>query len=150
MMSDRDHASMCHFSSRDDSSYRRLKARIENVMLMHVPEMAWKVYEGCIQSVTSETLKNEILLAHSVLESIMTMLPQVELDINKENTARSFCRGFNETLVELNILIKEEADARAVDDQLAGIKVNQMEKLRNHLTFQIQTLNLFYSSVVLR
>jgi len=123
---------------------------MENVMLMHIPGLAWKVYEGCIRSVSSKTLANEVFSAHTVLESIMTMLPEIDLGINKEEKVKFLGLSCKVTLEELDVLLKQEANARTVDDQLAGTRINEMERLRNQLMFQINMLDTFYSNAVLR
>jgi hypothetical protein len=68
MLSSTTRESICHSASGDDSSNERLKARVKNILLMQTPAFAWKVYESCMRSVDSQTLKSELLVTHTVGE----------------------------------------------------------------------------------
>lgn len=150
MLSGTTHTSICHFVSAQDSNYRRLKMRIQSILISQAPELAWKVYEGCIRSVDSRILKSELLFAHTVLENVISDLQHMKLSIEKEEKLRNLGLQCRDVLVEIDLLLRQEAIAPRDGVQARGLRINEMEQRRTDLEFRINLFNSFYTNTILR
>jgi hypothetical protein len=89
-------------------------------------------------------------VTYTVLENIISDLPDIKLSADRENKLRQLGVESRTTLAQIDLLLKKKARAQIEDFQAAGERLNEMARKRNSLEFQINLFNNFYSNTVLR